>query len=118
MISKSLVLLVLILSRWRYPLLSVRDRVCDRGVMEVACRSRKAEECRFEFERIRWKLRNVTDSQMVGFEQVQMVELLPSAHWRTPVTVSCRITETRLWRETGRKHSDITVWDSWRYRKG
>jgi hypothetical protein len=43
------------------------------------------------------------------FEQGQMVELLPSAHWRAPVTVSCRITETRLWRETGRKHSEMTV---------
>jgi hypothetical protein len=38
------------------------------------------------------------------FEQVQVVEKLPGAYRRvSPVTVSCRITETRLCGETARK---------------
>ncbi|QRC94321.1 hypothetical protein JI435_405630, partial [Parastagonospora nodorum SN15] len=31
----------------------------------------------------------------------------------TPVTVSCRITETRLWREIVRKHSEDTAPGQW-----
>ena len=67
-------------------------------------RSGKVEEADFDVESIRLKLRGLTCLQVIdvrtGSDGRIAAKCVPE---RPPVTVNCRITETRSWRETVRK---------------